>query len=195
MSTMKAILFYSTFAGVVVAYPEPVYLKSMMDSHNAAESCSLDTVLSRMREPLTTFINERKSAKRPDCFDWCSDGCSAGSPDWWPEIGPSGPKPGDVHIGLACARHDFAYRNLKLFGNFTATMKKEADENLKKDMESLCAGSEHPHCIELAPWYEWAVEKYPGGGEKYKVDLFIPIRMKLRKYERRCYEVCSDDVP
>src|SRR5258708_2182534 len=90
----------------------------------SAASCGINQVLSYMKEPLTPFTNTRKSANRADCYDWCTDGCSLGSFDWWPDYRPNGPQPGDVHIGLACARHDFAYRNLKMFNNFTQAHKK-----------------------------------------------------------------------
>jgi hypothetical protein len=167
---MKEFVLLPAFFFSVLAYPEPLYATSMMESFNTAEACSLEGVRTRMKQPLTAFTNERKAANRPNCFDWCSDGCSAGSFDWWPENGPSGPKPGDVHLGLACARHDFAYRNLKLFKNFTKEMKNEADEKLKVDMKELCEGSGHEHCSMLAPVYEWAVGKYKGGGQEYRAD-------------------------
>jgi hypothetical protein len=167
---MKLSIALYALIGCAAAYTEPLYATSEMKSFNTAEACSLDGVRNRMKAPLTAFSDERKAANRPNCFDWCSDGCSAGSFDWWPENGPSGPKPGDVHLGLACARHDFAYRNLKLFKNFTKEMKNEADETLKKDMRELCEGSGHKFCPVLAPLYEWAVEKYKGGKQEYQAD-------------------------
>jgi hypothetical protein len=140
-----------------------------------AASCNLNQVLQYMQLPhLANFTKIRSSSNRASCYDWCADGCSGGSSDWWPIRFGAPIQEGDIYIGLSCARHDFAYRNLKMLDGgkgWTKANKAIADNQLKKDIEEQCVGSTHDFCKDVGPIYSFAVKELGGeGGTTYKSD-------------------------
>jgi hypothetical protein len=83
-----------------------------------------------------TFQKARKAKKYRHILDWSSDGCS-NSPD----------RPSGFNFLPSCQRHDFGYRNYKRLGLFNESIRKEIDDNLKKDL--------YKYCSRFSGWSSW----------------------------------------
>lgn len=82
-------------------------------------------------------------------FDWSTDYCST-SPD----------NPFGFPFKMACARHDFGYRNYKAAGTFSAN-KSRLDSALYEDLKRVCArysGATRTACNSTAWTYYHAVD-------------------------------------
>jgi hypothetical protein len=94
-------------------------------------------------------------------FDWSTDFCSD-SPD----------NPLGFDFTLACARHDFGYRNYKAVGQFPAN-KPRIDSYFYEDLKRKCAAYNvfvRPACLGLAWTYYQAVKAF-GSVRVSAVDL------------------------
>jgi Prokaryotic phospholipase A2 len=116
------------------AFPQPLITRTSQDA------CDLNGVYRIMNSSLIEFMDIFLSPDRPDCYHWCTNGCSK-SPDSW--------------LG-ACARHDFSWHNLKKFSAFDQGNKLNADEHLRAGIKELCG--KHDTCgSEVAGLYYHAV--------------------------------------
>lgn len=91
---------------------------------------------------------ENPTAWAPYGFDWSTDHCT-GSPD----------NPFGFPFRLACARHDFGYRNHRAAGLFEAA-KPRLDEAFHADLRRVCArysGARRGSCDSTAWLYYQAV--------------------------------------
>ncbi len=91
---------------------------------------------------------ENQAAWAPYGFDWSTDYCT-GSPD----------TPFGFPFRLACARHDFGYRNHRAAGLFPAA-KSRLDEAFHADLKRVCApysGARRVSCDSTAWMYYQAV--------------------------------------
>lgn len=99
----------------------------------AAVPADKPLVLSRWTQPNAasyrawTEAREDRDAWAPYGFDWSTDYCTT-SPD----------NPFGFPFRLACARHDFGYRNYRAAGRFAAA-KDRLDEAFHADLRRVCA--------------------------------------------------------
>ncbi len=112
----------------------------------------------------TTMAEFRTTARTGDpWFDWTSDGCSA------PLVGNTGRS---FDFTVACQRHDFGYRNLRLLeqryggGTFWNTRARErVDKQFLADMRAHCRGRrwyDGPTCTSWAYTF-YGVVRVAGG--------------------------------
>lgn len=110
---------------------------------NTPGVCNLEDLQSMLTGSLADWTKKFQSVGRAPCYNWCTDGCT-GVPDYWQNsrtIFSPGAKP-KIDLRPACARHDFAYRNLKRYKAFNEENKLKADELLRSGIIELCAGDE-----------------------------------------------------
>ncbi|TID22872.1 hypothetical protein E6O75_ATG02046 [Venturia nashicola] len=151
------------FLPLILLSPFPFSLalpKSLVaKSTNAA--CDLDDVYRIMNSTLTEFMDLFHSPNRPDCYHWCTNGCSM-SPDSWIGVDPLT----KISFKPACARHDFSWHNLKKFGAFNSGNKLNADDHLRSGMMELCG--KHEVCgNDVATLYYSAVRLNQEPAERY----------------------------
>jgi hypothetical protein len=114
-------------------------------------TCDLDGVYRITNSSLTEFMDLFHSPDRPDCYHWCTNGCSK-SPDSWLGVDPLT----KISFKPACARHDFSWHNLKKFSAFDHGNKLNADEHLRAGIKELCG--KHDTCgSDVAGLYYHAV--------------------------------------
>lgn len=126
-------------------------LPQSLINRSPKEACDLNGVYRIMNSSLAEFMDTFHSQDRPDCYHWCTNGCSK-SPDSWIGVDPLT----KISFKPACARHDFSWHNLKKFGAFNSGNKLNADEHLRAGLKELCG--KHETCgSEVAGLYYHAV--------------------------------------
>lgn len=109
-------------------------------------------------------FEEARKANNPSKCNWSSDNCSK-SPD----------KPDGYNFIPSCQRHDFGYRNTKAQKRFTSAMKKQIDDNFKKDLYKYCSqfsgwsSWKGVECRRLADIYYAAVRKFGKRNDETRV--------------------------
>lgn len=133
-------------------------------------------VLSQWTQTSSTSYNAWLSARNNRdpwaayAFDWSTDYCSS-SPD----------NPLGFNFTLACARHDFGYRNYKAVGQFPAN-KPRVDSSFYADLKRVCARYNtfvQPACYSLAWTYYQAVRAF-GSVAVTQADLERAADLKAR---------------
>lgn len=100
--------------------------------------------------PLAAFVAIAESG-RPATLDWTTDHCSA------PLVGNTGRSFDFTH---ACRRHDFAYRNLKMFDRrapgvwWNPEWRARVDEQFRRDLRGQCASRPLSQRITCRWWAE-----------------------------------------
>lgn len=100
--------------------------------------------------PLAAFVVIADSG-RPTSLDWSTDHCSA------PLVGNTGRSFDFTH---SCRRHDFAYRNLKMFDRRAPKMwwntewRARVDEQFRRDLRGQCVGRPLNQRITCRWWAE-----------------------------------------
>src|SRR5450759_3020653 len=84
---------------------------------NAPGVCNLEQLQTLIfTGSVADWTKKVQAVGRAPCYNWCTDGCTS-SPDFWQDsrsLMSPGAKP-KVDLRPACARHDFAYKNLKRY--------------------------------------------------------------------------------
>ena len=100
--------------------------------------------------PLAVFVAIADSG-RPVTLDWTTDHCSA------PLVGNTGRSFDFTH---SCRRHDFAYRNLRMFDRRAPKMwwnsewRARVDEQFRRDLRGQCGGRPLNQRITCRWWAE-----------------------------------------
>lgn len=125
-ATMNSLLIALLFAATAGGFPpKPRVLP------RAEPGCTLEGAQSIMNSTITEFMALFTSPSRPSCYDWCTNACS-NSPDFFPNMQET------VSFQPACARHDFSWHNLKMYGAFDEETKRHADEHLRDGLLEAC---------------------------------------------------------
>lgn len=145
--TRRLILLSAAIAALVLGVGQPA----------VAASADKMAVLSSWTQTSAASYNAWNAARQNPgawaayAFDWSTDYCSS-SPD----------NPLGFNFTLACARHDFGYRNYKAAGTFAAN-KSRLDSAFYEDLKRKCATYNalvRPACTSLAWTYYQAVKNF-----------------------------------
>jgi Prokaryotic phospholipase A2 len=115
----------------------------MVPAHTASaagpdRTVDLATIVHLEVAPMAEFQRARVGAQ-PPWLDWTNDGCSTPSPIGLGDTGRS------FNFRMACQRHDFGYRNTKLYDQrfgtheWNAASRQRIDSTLLRDMRADCA--------------------------------------------------------
>jgi hypothetical protein len=146
---------------VALAMALAVTTSAMSSTAAAADRDTLDReTLDRIvfELPIAAFPAVR-AAGEPASADWRADGCSTPLPVGLGDTGRS------FDFTDACNRHDFAYRNYKLLGVFTADIRARVDRRFLADMRADCARrpwTQRYACRVWAQTYYRAVRLFAG---------------------------------
>lgn len=99
---------------------------------------------------LHAFSRQRPQLKRlhPD-LDWTTDGCSA------PIVGSEGRT---FDFRIACARHDFSYRNFTALGVLDESLRSRIDDQFRRDLYRSCERQLRTRRVRCVAWAELFVE-------------------------------------
>lgn len=135
--------FVLATAASVAALPSMLINQTLVETNrvDVPGVCNIENLQTMLTGSLADWTKKFQSLSRAPCYNWCTDGCT-GLPDFWQNsrslLSP-GAKP-KIDVRSACARHDFAYRNLKRYKSFTEENKLKADELLRSGIIELCVG-------------------------------------------------------
>ncbi|KGQ12680.1 hypothetical protein BBAD15_g1585 [Beauveria bassiana D1-5] len=116
--------------------------RAILDSHiMTCSEAATDKLI--FEASMSTFQNASETENPSMCIWTWSDSCS------W--------RPRRFNFSPSCERLNFGYRNTKMQGRFTSSMKTRIDDNFKKDLYEYCArfssSAKGGECRDMADWY------------------------------------------